>query len=172
MRAMIVTAVVLAWTVAVTLCTAPSARAGEVGTRCAGTSTVTYTPGLTATARPTTIVTDATLSCASSDPSITGGTTHAGGRAEIGCGPAAGVGTSRIDWNNGRHSTFRFRTVFADRPAGQTVIVVSGTVVDGEFLGDQVDGAGIYLTPDLAGCATATGVTSTTGPLVRTFRKP
>ncbi|MFR9772097.1 hypothetical protein [Nocardia sp. SC052] len=171
MRTFVLTAAAVTTVAAATaLWPASPARAAATHIACAGTSTVSYSPGITDTPRPVRISTDAVFgSCVSSDPTITGGTTHAGGPATIGCGPAAGTGSSRVDWNNGQHSTFEFRTVYVNRPAGQTLIVISGTVTDGEFLGDHVDGAGLYLTADIAGCGSAAGVTSTFGPVTRTF---
>ncbi|MFY1829092.1 hypothetical protein ACN47A_24450 [Myxococcus fulvus] len=57
------------------------------------------------------------------------------------------------------------------KPAGETVIVLTGTVVSGRFLGATVIRTLTLLNTDVLGCFTAQGVTDVAGPVTLVVTK-
>ncbi|WP_439676764.1 hypothetical protein [Embleya sp. MST-111070] len=142
----------------------PTAHAAD-STTCTGSSTVTYSPGLTFTPRTVTYNEAETLtSCLSTDATLTAGastnTTTLPGASCLGAGP--GSGTYTITWNNGHTSvlTLTYTDVIA---AGVETVIGTGTVTAGQFTGGTALVTTVLTAPDPLQCLTTTGVTSQTG---------
>lgn len=144
--------------------TAASATPGWV--TCQGTSTVTYSPGLTNTPRLITITSNNTFpACTSSDDSITSAyldtSVHTG---VLSCTSLlnSGSGPLTIRYNNGQFSTYTsyFSATYI---AGQLTVTDSGPVTSGEFTGGAAAGQAVY-PADFSQCGTVEGITTLTGP--------
>jgi hypothetical protein len=161
-----VAALSLAWPLAVS---AP-AQAATATISCTGWSYTTYTPGLTNTVRPTTVVVDGDLnvidehsptgSCLAVGSSATAGERDVTALLDLSCNAVlAETGVETIGWNDGQSTSFSF-TATAAHVGSNTVLTETGTVVSGEFAGEKV--VETFTAPNLAftDCATATGVTA------------
>ena len=137
---------------------------------CTGWTYTTYTPGLTNTAKPTTIVDDGNLniisehsptgSCIAIGSSATAGERNVTAQINLGCTQLiTETGVETINWNDGQSTSFTF-TANVTRGLATTVIVETGTVTSGEFTGATVVES--FTAPNLAflGCGTPGGVTS------------
>lgn len=135
---------------------------------CLGTESITYTPGLTTTARDVDLAAQGTVApCVSVlGPDFAGGQITFDGSGSLSClagGNSTGAGT--IAWNGGQESEFTYTGGVSLRPLGVTVLVLTGEVTDGAF-----EGAGMLTTItlaslDLLACLSPQGVTSTGGPI-------
>ncbi len=138
-----------------------------------GTQTATYSPGLTLIQRPTAVTVEgALLSCVSSDPEINTGTYHFSGQGQFSCLLTSQAPFSvTYRWSNGKYSTVRYVSSVNQKVAAGSVVVSTGTVVDGEFKGDAAVRTVEDTTLQSGQCATSEGVTSTTGAASLTFTK-
>ncbi len=167
---LLVTAPLLACA-AVALPAGPAAQAAVAAVTCTGTSPITYTPGLTVTARTITYTeTDDFSSCTSSDPALTSGTSVSTATGSFSCLSPLTVDEDpgyTITWNNGQTSTFDL--TFTDTiAAGIENVTGIGTVTSGEFPGATGTFVWVYTVPNPLLCLT-TGVTSQSGTLVATI---
>jgi len=141
------------------------AHAAATDLTCAGTESVTFSPGLLLTPQQVTLHTNRQWGpCVSSDAAVTSGFDAETFVNTISCLSlaTAGTGTLTFTWSNGRTSTFMFNKSVS-HPIGQTVVTYTGTIVAGEFAGDSVletiTGAALNLTA----CLAPPGITSTFG---------
>jgi hypothetical protein len=134
---------------------------------CAGSQTVTYSPGLTARSRHVTINGTTTLSrCASpADPTITGGTSTFTADGIFSCTSGTYSGVRKIAWNNGRTSTLSFTSLVSVR-GPESVVAIRGTVTGGEFSGQKWSGAFTMFTAKPLACGTPAGLPTASGPLL------
>lgn len=132
---------------------------------CTGTNNATFSPGLTFTTRTVDIEADGEYTtCVSSDPAVTSGTYTASGQGTMSCLAGGHAGAFTITWNTGEYSTIEFTNNVALRPGGQTVVVATGTVIDGKFVGDRFDGTFTLFQLNVLACLGPEGVRSSTGP--------
>jgi len=169
-RSLLVTAPLLACA-AVAIPAGPVAQAAVAAVTCTGTSPITYTPGLTFTARTITYTeTDSFSSCTSSDPALTSGISTSTATGAFSCLSPLTLAEDpgyTIAWNNGQDSTFDL--TYTDTIVGGVENVTGiGTVTSGEFLGATGTFVWVYTVPDPLLCLT-TGVTSQSGTLVATI---
>lgn len=151
--------------------TAPAhAATAHAGINCTGWSYTTYSPGLTDTVRPTTVVVDGDLnvidehsptgSCLPVNSTATAGERDVTAVIDLSCNQLIGEsGVETIRWNNGTSSSFPF-TATVVRGLSTTVLTETGTVTSGEFAGGHVVETFTAANLDLTGCLTPTGVTS------------
>jgi hypothetical protein len=137
---------------------------------CTGWTYTTYTPGLTNTAKSTSIVDDGNLnvigphsptgSCLAIGSSATAGERDVTAQLDLGCTQLiVENGVETINWNDGQSTSFTF-SANVTRGLSTTVILETGTVTSGEFLGASV--VETFTAPNLAflACGTPGGVTS------------
>ncbi len=149
----------------------PAAYAAAGTITCTGSSPITYSPGLTFTARTITYEeTDSYTNCVSSDPTLTSGLATASATGQFSC---LGLPIEETDpgytviWNNGQSSTFTL--TYTDTIAGGVEDVTGvGTVTSGELAGATAAFQWVYTVPDPLLCLT-TGVTSQSGTVAATI---
>jgi hypothetical protein len=144
-----------------------SAQAAILGTlTCQGTESITFSPALTPTPKPTWIGTQTTFGpCLSTDTSIHGGLAY--GQA---ASPSASCdtlfteapGQATFVWSNDRTSTLSY-TRTTDDLNGEIVTTETGVIISGEFARKRV--TEVIVLPDLAlsscdkaGLASASGI--------------
>lgn len=145
---------------------ATGARAAIGITKCTGSQTVTYTPGLTDQPREVTVSGQAPLlECvSSSDPAIVQATSAFSATGTFSCTSGTRVGSRRITWNNGDTSTLSSTSTVSVNGAA-SLVLIKGVVVDGEFKGAQWTGTfAMFSTKPLA-CLTTQGLAGVSGPL-------
>ncbi|MFF5438895.1 hypothetical protein [Streptomyces achromogenes] len=136
--------------------------------QCAGTEAITYEPGLTLTPRQVTLRAEGTLgpcvTLAGSDYS--GGQITFQGSGYLSCSVGgSSSGTAEITWLGGERSRFTFQGAVSLRPDGVTILVLTGEVTSGAFVGEKVVNTITLASSDLTDCLTASGLTSTSGPI-------
>jgi hypothetical protein len=147
---------------------AAPAHASLPGISCTGWTHASYTPGLTTTVRPTTVVVDGDLnviddrsptgSCLSVGSSATAGERDVTALLDLSCTQLiVERGTETITWNDGRSTSFAFSADVA-RLSSATVITETGTVTSGEFLGGTVIETFTAPNTALTACGTTGGV--------------
>ncbi|MFF7637830.1 hypothetical protein ACFZB9_32490 [Kitasatospora sp. NPDC008050] len=149
---------------------APAQADPTPGITCTGWTYTTYTPGLTDTVQPTTVVDEGNLNIIT-DHSPTGSCLAVGSAATAGSRDVTALidlsctqlitetGTETVAWNDGRSTSFPF-TASVLRGLSNTVITETGTVTAGEFSGDHVVETFTALNLAFAACLTPAGVTS------------
>lgn len=157
-----VTVLVTAFTLAAS---APGAGAVSV-VRCTGTSSVTYSPGLTDTPTPTTAALDDALGpCASALPLWTGSATVSRTipLGEASCLDLLGSASSTkvLNWSDATSSAFTFNAI-ANSIRGQIVVNEIGTISAGRYRSSTALGT-IVRPADLTACSTPAGLTRVTG---------
>jgi hypothetical protein len=145
-------------------------------TTCLGTSSISYSPGLTFTPRTVQYTeTDTFSSCVSTDPSLVSGTSTSNATfPSASCLAPPGVFTDpayTITWNNGQHSVVEL--TYTDVIAGGTEQVTgTGTVTSGEFHGGNATIVWLYPVLNPLQCLTSQGVTSQSGPFTAPITAP
>lgn len=150
------------------LLTAEPAAAVTSSTSCQGSSTITYSPGLTNT--PHTVdyaETDTFSSCLSTDTTLTSGLSVISVTLPGSSCTAAGFFSDTpyaITWNNGHASQINlsFTDVVLN---GTEQITGAGTATSGEFTGATAVLVWVYPVLNPTQCASAQGVTTQTGTL-------
>lgn len=148
------------------------AHADAASVTCTGTSSISYSPGITVTPRTSTYAeSDAFSSCVSSDATLTSGIASAGYTDSFTC--LSPVSTSEdshytVHWNNGHTSTFDL-TYTDTIVAGVENVTAVGSVISGDFTGATATFVWIYTAPNPLACLTTTGVTSQSGTVVTTI---
>jgi len=89
-----------------------------------------------------------TLSCLSSDSTLNSGKVTALGPGSIGCFRGDHSAVLQVAWNNGKSSTLKLH--FTDVLAA---LVGNGTVSEGEFAGETVNGLMFFYSPEALNCA-------------------
>lgn len=146
---------------------ASAAGAGAVSVvRCAGTESVTYSPGLTDTpATTSTSINDILSPCVSAVPLWTGSATVSRTIPSLtsSCLDLLRSGSSSkiLDWSDATSSTFAYNTI-VDRVRGQLIVNEIGTITSGRFRGSTALGT-VVAPGDLTACSTSTGLTRLTG---------
>jgi hypothetical protein len=154
--------VVSAGLLALSALPAAAAHASSTQTTCTGGIDVTYNPGLTLVAQGDIAVTaTASLTCSSSDPSLTAAHGQRQYTDNISCVDLVNARSSvtTFTWNNKRSSTVTSQQDVT-RLAGTTVVTFTGTVTSGEFAGDNFTEVAVALNPSPLQCLAPGGVTS------------
>ncbi|MEU1313057.1 hypothetical protein ABZ419_29760 [Streptomyces cinnamoneus] len=148
-------------------CVAPDASAHApraAAVSCAGSNTVSFSPGLSLAARRTRIDGSGAYSCLATDPALRSGTSSISGGGRNGCFSSDATTVERITWNTGEQTTVAYRLGNVQQVAGQAVVLVVGRVVKGRFKGRTVASPGLQATLDPLKCASKGGVELITGP--------
>jgi hypothetical protein len=120
---------------------AVAAAAGTTQTSCTGSYHTTYDPGLTNTPETVKFKTVNTYNDCLLSPPITSGESQASGSIpSASCTDLFSGGDSghtTITWNTGQKTTYDW-TAIAEEIGGNLVDTETGTVVSGQFTGDQV----------------------------------
>jgi len=131
------------------LAVAPLSAAADSGMAlCGFNGAGTVKPPVTYQEHPVTYQFTGTLSCVSSDSSLNSGNVTALGSGSIGCFRGDHNAVLQVAWNNGKSSTLRLH--FTDVLAA---LVGNGTVSDGEFAGQSVNGVMFFYSPEALNCA-------------------
>jgi hypothetical protein len=162
-RAALVRAVVLLVLSAAGL--APAAQAATNVT-CVGTSTISFSPGLTLFTQAIAYNVSDLYNCTSTDPAITSGSNVRHNVLPLSCLSVANLFNSAnaftITWSNGQTSTAS--GTFTVNSAGGTVIVIAeGTITAGQFTGAAAVITWTWPAPNPLACLSAPGVTQLTG---------
>lgn len=149
---------------------APAHALSLAAITCTGWTYTTYSPGLTNTVRPTTVVDQGRLnvvgphsptgSCLAVGSGASSGTRDVTALLNLSCNAIlTESGVETIKWNDGQSTSFSF-TATAAHVGSNTVLTETGDVDSGEFNGDHA--VETFTAPNLAftDCSTPTGVTS------------
>ncbi|MCC3777341.1 hypothetical protein [Streptomyces sp. UNOB3_S3] len=131
---------------------------------CAGSNTVSFSPGLSLAARRTRIGGSGAYSCLSTDPALRSGTSSISGGGWNGCFFSDATTVERITWNTGERTTVVYHLGNVQQVAGQAVVLIVGRAVKGKFKGRTVASPGLQGTLDPLKCASKGGVELITGP--------
>ncbi|RYZ35754.1 MAG: hypothetical protein EOO71_34315 [Myxococcaceae bacterium] len=144
---------------------APAAKAETVILACAGQEKTDYSPGLTYTPRQVSFTGQSDLSCPLLTPAVRTATIKTVGSSMQSCTPALTSATSQItiNWGDGTTSIAKGTTALSTKPAGESVITLTGNVLSGRFMGAGIVRTLTLLAPDITLCNT-TGVTHVEGP--------
>lgn len=146
------------------------AYASTAAISCTGWTHATYTPGLTNTVKPTTVVVDGNLnvidehsptgSCLAVGSGATAGERDVTAQLDVSCTQfLVETGVETINWNDGQSTSFTF-SANVTRGASNTVIVETGTVTSGEFAGGHVVETFTAPNTAFADCGSPGGVTA------------
>ncbi|MCP3166175.1 hypothetical protein [Myxococcus qinghaiensis] len=155
----------------VSLFVTAEARAQTVLLTCVGAEVTEFEPGLTNTAKPTHVSAIGTHGCAGLPLNLPSAVATTEADGIIGCGIGQATSTIQIKWSDNTVSVVTGTTVVNLKPAGENVIVLTGTVVSGRFLGATVLRTLTLLNTDPLGCFTAGGVTDVAGPVTLVVAK-
>ena len=144
---------------------APAAQAA-VSVTCAGSSTATFSPGLTLFTGAVAFHLNDVYNCTSTDPTITSATAVAANVLPLSCLNLASLFNSSrgdtITWSNGQTSiaqgTFTVTSV-----GGTMIVIADGTIASGELTGASVVITWTWPAPNPVACLSAPGVTQLTG---------
>lgn len=168
-----VSALIAACVVTATLTTG-TAHASALGldAQCIGTSTWTFTPGVTLTPQTVTLTAQTTYPvCVSSNPTVIAGSeTQTLVIAGLSCASLfrTGSGSGSIAWDTAPASNYTFSNSVVVTPETATLTRL-GTVTSGTFIGDTVTRVTQFLNNDItAACTSPTGVTQFAGPTTLT----
>ncbi|MFI0421016.1 hypothetical protein [Spongiactinospora sp. 9N601] len=146
----------------------PAAAATAAATliNCLGTTTVSFSPGLTTT--PRSVVTsgqdDATTCLSLTHPGLTSFVGPFSGTATQSCTTffGSGSGTETLYWNDGTTSTWHYTNDFAN-VNGTKVGASTGRISSGALAGAEVTQTITFANLDLTACATPAGLTEISG---------
>ncbi|MFF4160906.1 hypothetical protein [Streptomyces sp. NPDC001678] len=141
-----------------------SRAAAAAAVSCAGSNTISFSPGLSLAARRTRIGGSGGYSCLSTDPALRSGVSSISGGGWNGCFFSDATTVERITWNTGERTTVVYRLGNVQQVAGQAVVLVVGRVVKGKFEGRTVASPGLQITLDPLKCVSKGGVELITGP--------
>ncbi|MGK5543739.1 hypothetical protein ACSNOH_03215 [Streptomyces sp. URMC 127] len=142
----------------------PSHAAATPAVSCAGSNTISFSPGLSLAAQRTRIGGSGAYSCLSTDPALRSGTSSISGGGRNGCFFSDATTVERIVWNTGERTTVVYHVGNVQQVAGQAVVLVAGRAVEGRFKGRTVASPGVQATLDPLKCASKGGVELITGP--------
>lgn len=155
---------------AVTVTPSPvTAAAGYIN--CAGTTQVTYNPGITLEPKPVHATETNRLNlCTSTVPGLVSGMNVLEYQADWSCLTVlhSGPATYAFEWNNGTSSTLSINFTVTSG-GGQVVSTVHGSVVAGVLDGAAVEGTWTFLQPNAVQCATPEGITEEFGTVTLTI---
>ena len=139
---------------------------------CLGSQTSRYSPGLTFTSREvTTTATGVMSGCVSpTHPQLHSGTVVPyTGTSEQSCLLSNARFTKTVLWNTGHFSTYSARAVVNLKPDGTSVIVATGEVISGLFMGARIEQVSALPNTALTACLSDPGATEVLGPVIFTI---
>jgi hypothetical protein len=144
---------------------APAAQAATSVT-CVGTSTITFSPGLTLFTQAVAFNVSDLYNCTSTDPAVTSGSSVRGRVLPLSCLNLASVFSSAnvytITWSNGQTSSAD--GTFTVTSVGGTIIVAAqGTITTGQFTGATAVLTYTWPAPNPLACLNTSGVTQLSG---------
>lgn len=166
LRSLVVAAVAGILAAAVVGVSPASAAPAVVDVNCPlGTQVGSYSPGMTLLPRQIEFTATGTLGgCVSpSHPEITGATFTALVVGTFSCLSGSTSNLSTYHWNNGQSSVVEGGFEVNLKPGGTTVLILTGTVVEGLFEGATVIQTKVLPATDLLACLTPEGLTSVSG---------
>ncbi|MFJ1936728.1 hypothetical protein ACIOGZ_29220 [Kitasatospora sp. NPDC088160] len=147
------------------LAAAPPAAAVSVGT-CTGSTTTTYTPGLTDTLQTITAngTDNADLCVILGHPWLTSFVGPFNGTQSLSCTSilTSGSGTETLEWNTGQDSQWSWTNDFQNVD-GAEVGTATGPITSGPLTGTTLTQVIVLAPGSLAACSTTTGVTQVSG---------
>ncbi len=147
-----------------------SARAQVQLLICPGTGATHYSPGLTFTPEPTSVVSTGTLGpCVGPGSPVVSASLSIVAQGTQGCLLGSAAGFLQLQWNDLTTSTIQGSIAASVRPDGEVVTVATGKVIAGRFLDDTVVLTFAGLQSQLAACLAPPGVTATAGPATLTI---
>jgi hypothetical protein len=147
-----------------------SARAQVQLLTCPGTAATRYSPGLTFTSQPTSVVSTGTLGpCVGANSPVVSASLSIVAQGTQGCLLGSAAGFLQLQWNDLTTSTIQGSIAASVRPDGEVVTVATGRVIAGRFLDDSVVLTFAGLQTQLTACLAAPGVTTTAGPATLTI---
>ncbi|MCS0605591.1 hypothetical protein NX794_30965 [Streptomyces sp. LP11] len=135
-----------------------------------GAETATYSPGLHLTAPPSGVHLHSAGNlgvCVSTDLRHTGGSFVVDGDGPLTCVGGSSTGTGTATWaNTGTHpSRFTYTGAVSVRPDGNSVLVLTGDITSGDYVGHTLVETKVIASTDLTACLTSEGLTTTSGPV-------
>ncbi|MFF8471976.1 hypothetical protein [Streptomyces griseus] len=168
----VLTAPLLATTVVAAL--AAPAQASPALVTCAGTTTVSFSPGLTPVEQTVAVSgQDAADLCLSlTHPQLTGFIAPFSGTATQSCTSlfAGGSGTETLNWNDGTSSSWSYTNSFSN-VNGTKVGTSTGPITAGTLAGAMVTQTITFPSLDLTACTTSQGLTALSGLDTWTFTR-
>ncbi|RYZ35755.1 MAG: hypothetical protein EOO71_34320 [Myxococcaceae bacterium] len=143
---------------------APTAKAETVALSCVGAEAAKFTPGLLFTEQQVAFDSLGVSGCAGVPLNILSAISVTQGQGPQSCLVASATSAITIQWSDGTSSVAQGNTVANLKPAGEIVIVLTGTVVSGRFVGAGVVRTLTLLNTNLLGCFFPPGVTDAAGP--------
>ncbi|NTX10404.1 hypothetical protein HUA76_06370 [Myxococcus sp. CA056] len=110
------------------------AQAQTVLLACLGSEVTEFEPGLTNDARQTHVSALGTDGCAGLPLSLPSAIVTTEGDGLLGCGFGQGTSTIHTQWSDDTVSVASGTTAMNVKPAGEVVVVLTGTVVSGRFV--------------------------------------
>lgn len=114
----------------------PAASQQAALLECPGYETTSYKPGLTLLPRQVALSASGAIGpCLGVPLDHTNGTITFTGNGQLSCTTGNSTGNGRIDWKNDQtsSSTFDFTAAVGVRPAGDSVLVLTGEIKSGDF---------------------------------------
>ncbi|GAA1298525.1 hypothetical protein GCM10009634_55150 [Saccharothrix xinjiangensis] len=143
---------------------------GPLAVICLGTEATLYNPGVVLLPRVNTFAGSGTYGpCLGLGAGPASGTTTLSGTGTFSCLAGIATGQQTLNWSDGTSSQISF-TALSVRPAGESVLIFSGTVTSGRYEGAAVTRAIQLLTSDITACLT-TGITELAGPTELAFTR-
>lgn len=108
---------------------------------CPGYETTSYQPGLTVFPRQVALSASGAIGpCVGAPVDHTNGTIDFTGEGELSCTTGSSTGNGRINWTNDQTSTstFDYTGAVGVRPAGDSVLVLTGEIKSGDFQGSTI----------------------------------
>jgi len=147
------------------------AQAQTVVLACVGAEVTEFEPGLTNTAQQTHISSLGTHGCAGLPLNLPSAVVTTEAEGLLSCGFGQAISTIHIRWSDGTVSIAEGTTAVNVKPLGEVVVVLTGSVVSGRFVGATVVRTLTLLNTDVLGCFTAQGVTDVAGPVTLAVTK-
>ncbi|MGA4803470.1 hypothetical protein [Streptomyces lavendulocolor] len=129
-------AAITSFLLAAILLPAPQAHAATALTCVAGAETTKYTPGLVLLPQQTHVSAEGVVgTCLGSPTTHTTGSITFSGDGQLSCVAGNSAGSGKIDWTNSGTgtSTFDWTGAVGVRPAGVSVLTLTGTIKSGDF---------------------------------------
>lgn len=138
---------------------------------CEGTEAATYTPAIHIAPASTTVRASGTLTCLT-DPSHPSADVQFLGSGVLSCLTGGTTsGTGELDWydQDRTKSHFTFTLAFGARPTGEEVLVATGSITSGDYVGEPIVFTFTLLDTDPTNCLIGPGVAGDSGPLTATI---
>jgi hypothetical protein len=130
---------------------------------CLGTASYTFDPPLISTPQATTCSASFKYQCTGLDPAITSATITRTGSTQSHCNIVPAFPTLTVRWSNGKESVITFTRYTSTDAAVINLLVGTGCITSGEFIGATAVQTQQFQLSDIRGCADANPMASLTG---------